>query len=171
LAPKEPVAALHRLGAALADHHDDHGADRLHHQLNRWIAVAGDVLDVGAELVRVPDPRHGAIVPDSQQDLASQRIRQGHKLTGEGRRQALLELQSRAFALLEKDLESVVDLQQQMLEAQAKKQTRMWLILRPRMHLMNIGVTRPRRSTRTQDRCNNAGSRRRLKPLTSLTPS
>lgn len=105
LTPEESVAALHRLGAALAHSHDHHGTDRLHDQLNRRIAVAGEVLDAGSELVRVSDPRHGAVVADSQQDFASQRIGQRHNLAGERGRQTLFKLQSRAFTLLEQDLE------------------------------------------------------------------
>ena len=79
-------------------------ADDLYGHLNRRIAVAGDVLNASAQIVRIPNPRHGAIVAHSQQDPAAQSVRQRHHLAAERRRQTLLELQRRAFTFLEQDL-------------------------------------------------------------------
>ena len=73
--------------------------------MHRRVAVAGDVLNAGPQLVRVPDTRHCAVVADPEQDLAAEGIRQGHQLAGEGRRQPFLELERRAFAFLDQDIE------------------------------------------------------------------
>ena len=90
---------------ALADRHHDHLADPLQQDLDRRIAVAGDVLDTGAQLIGIGNPLDGAVVAHPQQNPAPCGVGKGHQFAGEGRGKALLVLQHDAFALLEQDVE------------------------------------------------------------------
>ena len=106
LPPEEAVAALHRLGVALAHVDHEHSVHRLRQHLHRRVAVAGDVLHAGAQGVGVSDPLHGTVVAHAEENLAADGVRQRDDLAGERRRrQGFLELQRRAFALLDEDFE------------------------------------------------------------------
>jgi hypothetical protein len=105
LPPEEAVAALDRLGVALADRHHRDFSDTLQENLDRRVAVAGDVLDAGPQLVRVADPCDRAVVADAEQNLSAQGVGQGHELAGKGGGKALLVFEQSPFAFLEQDLE------------------------------------------------------------------
>jgi len=91
-----PVAALDGLRVALPHLEHDDLAHRLDQQVDRRIAVAGDVLDARAEVVRVAH---------AEQDSATDGVRHGHQLPREGCGEVLLELQRRAFTLLKENVD------------------------------------------------------------------
>ena len=105
LPPEEPVAALHGLCVALPHLHREHVADPSGQHLHRRVAVAGDVLNSRPQRVGVLDALHHAIVAHAKQNPAAGRVGQGDQLPRKGRREALLELQRRALALLNEDVD------------------------------------------------------------------
>ena len=105
LPPEEPVAALDGLGVALPNLHREHVAHPFGQHLHRRIAVAGDVLDSRPQRVGVLDALHHAFVVHAEQNPAAGRVGQRNQLPCEGGREALLELQRRALALLNEDVD------------------------------------------------------------------
>src|SRR5215510_5169754 len=73
--------------------------------MHRRVSVAGDVLNAGPQLVRVPNTRHCVVVADPEQDLSAQRVCQRGELTGEGGGETLLILQHGSLTFLEQDIE------------------------------------------------------------------
>ena len=105
LPPEEAFAALHRLLIALPHLHGEHLAHPIGEHLHWRVAVAGDVLNPRPQRIGVLDALHNPVVAHAEQNPAARRIRQGDQRSGERRRQALLELQRGALALLDKDFE------------------------------------------------------------------
>ena len=105
LAPEEPVAALHWFRFALADMHDGHAGELFDPDPDGRVAVASDVLDAGAESVRVLDAGDRAVIAHAEQDLAAESVGQGHHLAGERGRKGFLEFEGRALAFLDEPLE------------------------------------------------------------------
>lgn len=105
LTQEEPLSALDRFVLALPNGDHEDAIDGLHQHLHRRVAVAGDVLYLGPQVVRVVDAHHAAVVPNAQQNPASSAIGHGDHFPGKPSRQPLLELQHGAFALLEEDID------------------------------------------------------------------
>ena len=82
LATEKALAALDWLAVALANVNNDHLADRFNHDVNRRIAVTGNVLYAGAEDVRIRDAHNRAVVTHPEQDPAAECIGEGHQLAG-----------------------------------------------------------------------------------------
>jgi len=85
LSPEITVAALNGLGFTFADRHHDDLADSLQQDLDRRIAVAGDVLDASPQRVGIGNPLNGSVVAHSQQDPAPCCIGKAYQLAGKGR--------------------------------------------------------------------------------------
>ena len=105
LSPEKAIAALHWFGIALPDVDREHVADRLDLHRDRRIAIAGDILDPGAQCVGVPDSGYDAVIPHAEKDLPSDGVGQRDHFACERRREAFLVLQSCAFTLFEEDIE------------------------------------------------------------------
>ena len=102
---EEPVGALDRLVLALPDMDHDDAIDRLHDDLHRRIAVAGEVLDAGAKGVRVLDADDGPGVVHSHEDLPPGRVREARELARQGLGDALLEFDRRALPLTDQEVD------------------------------------------------------------------
>ncbi len=86
----------------------EHVTYRLRSDLHRRVAVAGSVLDTGAQGVGVLHADNGAVVTHPQKDLAADGVGERHQFACERRRETLLELKRRPFSLLDEDVEVVV---------------------------------------------------------------
>ena len=85
----------------------DHLTDWFRMYLNRWIAIAGDILDTCTQIVGILYADHGSVIAYAQKNSAADGIGKGHKFSRERRRKSLLELKGCPFPLLDKDFEVV----------------------------------------------------------------
>ena len=107
LTQKEAIATLHRFGNTFPYVDRDHGADRFRMHLHRWITIAGDVLDAGAQTVGVLCADHGSVIAYAQKNPAADGVGKGHKFPRERRQESLLEFKGRPFSLLNEDFKVV----------------------------------------------------------------
>lgn len=83
MAQKEAIAALHRLGGTFPHVDRNYSANRFRMYLNRWIAIAGDILDTCTQTVGVLYADHGSVIAYAQKNSAADGIGKGHKFPRE----------------------------------------------------------------------------------------
>lgn len=72
LSPEKSIAALHRLGIALAHVNDEYPGDRLHKDTHRRVAVTGNILNASPQGVGIPRPDHLAAIVHANKYLSTE---------------------------------------------------------------------------------------------------